>query len=48
MKYRDEYVQKNIIVFKFRYFHFCYSQLILLSLFIKKKKEERKRNNYRR
>ena len=40
MKHRGEYVQKNIIVFKFRHFYFCYPRLISLSLFIKKEKGE--------
>ena len=49
MKYRDEYVQKNIIVFKFRYFHLCYSRLILFRYLLKKKKKgKRRKSNYRR
>ena len=50
MKHRDEYIQKNIIVFKFRHFHLCYSRLTSLSLFIEKEEREgeKERNDHRR
>ena len=48
MRHRGEYVQKNIIVFRFRHFHLYYPRLTLLSLLIKKKKRRIKESHRRR